>query len=218
MVAFRAIAWEDVISDLMYANAGGKIVPIFILPNGRSTFYQYQGDDPLTFFRVKLGSDGKPVLGPDGKPQYEVAGTISTQKFARRTLLMFFRAPNAPGQYKILAVDDSNAALPPGSCRFLNFSNFSLRISCGAAHGEVDPNGALTLSEAPPGKGDGAAAVEIWAITPQGPIRAYANRWQYGSTTRTLAFFALSPQDSSFELKRILEDLSALPTPPPSKR
>jgi hypothetical protein len=212
------MSWEDVISDLMYANTDGKIVPIFILPNGRSTFYQYKGDDPLTFFRVKLGSDGQPVLGPDGKSQYQVAGTISTQKFAPRTLLMFFRAPNAPGQYKILAVDDSNAALPPGSCRFLNFSNFSLRISCGAAHGEVDPNGALTLSEEPAGKEDGAAAVEIWANTAQGPVRAYANRWQYGSSTRTLAFFALSPQDSSFELKRIFEEVSALPTPPASKR
>ena len=52
------MSWDSVITDLNIAN-GTSVVPMTLLPNGRSGFYDYQGTDPMLFFREITGTDGK---------------------------------------------------------------------------------------------------------------------------------------------------------------
>ncbi len=214
-VSIRLISWDRVITDLMYVNsAAQKMVPVSILPNTRSGFYKYAGPDPVTFFRVKLGPDGKPLLDDKGNPQYEMAGVASVQGF-RRPLLMFFRNQKVPSQYSIIAMEDDDSAVPGGYCRFVNFSSNELKIKCGASDGSVPPSQAVTLSAAPAG-GDPAASIVITANDGQQAARVYSNRWLYNKSLRVLAFIFYSPECKMYVVKRIVEDVAAAQEPKPS--
>jgi hypothetical protein len=202
-VRFRLMSWDSVITDLNYAQ-GRKVVPVSMLPNGRSVFYEYEGPDPLVFFRE--------VAGPDGKLQAEVAGSISPGDFKDRTLLIFFKSPSDPKQYLIKAFDDSDAAIPPGCYRFINISNVPLRVKCGGDTGELPAGNALTLHGNPTSGGE-ITGIQVDAVTGSGVKHAYSNRLPFGKTTRTLIFVFQIPATGSFELKRLPEDIAALPKP-----
>jgi hypothetical protein len=203
---FRLISWDSEISDLQMQNGDGKVAPVRILPNGRSPFYTYEGPGPVAFGRQKSG--------PDGKPVFEEAVTVPIKEFSERTLLMLAPNPDARGRYFATGFDDTDAALPPGTYRFVNLSPKQLAIKCGDGSGAVAPKEALTLKARTTDNPE-IMPVEIWAKSDAGYQRVYSNRWPYGPATRTLVFVYFVPGKKSFELKRIQEDAAALPTPTP---
>ena len=209
-VSFRLLAWDSVITDLNYAQ-GKKIIPVSLLPNARSSFYDYQGaaTDPLLFFRE--------VPGPDGKPQAEVAASIPLSEFKARTLLLFFKTPAKPKEYRVQAIDDTDAAIPPGSYHFTNLTQVPLRVTCGSAAADIPAGVEQTLSGNP---ADGAAIIgmRIDAATASGLKHAYSNRLPFGKSTRTLVFVWQMPETGAFEVKRVAEDVAALPKPSPARR
>ena len=129
-VRFRLMSWDAPISDLNYAQ-GKKAVPVSMLPNGRSTFYDYQGSEPLTFFRE--------ITGPDGKPATKVVATVPLSNFKERSLLLFFKSSTPPDEYRVQVIDDSDQTLPPGGFHFLNLSRFPLKVKCGDNGADVAP-------------------------------------------------------------------------------
>lgn len=209
-VRFRAMSWDATVSDLNYAN-GGKAIPISLLPNVRSQFYDYEGVDPLVFFREITGTDGKPVA--------QVAASIALNKFHPRTLLMFFSiADSSPKQYQVASVDDSDTAIPPGNFCFLNLSQVPLGIVCGASKGSVPGGQTLTLPAAP-ADGGGITFMQVDADYPDGHVsHAYSNRLPFSKTARILIFVSQNPTSGQFELKKIGEDIAAIPKESPSRR
>ncbi|MFZ4778388.1 MAG: hypothetical protein ACOYM3_23710 [Terrimicrobiaceae bacterium] len=203
---FRLISWDSVISDLEFLSGSGKPTPVRILPNGRSSFYEYEGPGPVSFGRMKTG--------PDGKPVFEEAATVPIKEFGERTLLMFTDKTGSPGSYNVVGLDDSDASLPPGAYRFCNLTSLSLALICGDTTGTVTPRGFLTVRAKTTDSGE-VMPLEIRAKTKAGFQRVYSNRWPYGATTRTLVFVYLAPETNLFELKRIHEDAAAIPTPKP---
>jgi hypothetical protein len=206
---FRGLSWESVITDLNIAD-GAKVVPMTLLPNGRSGFYEYQGTDPMLFFREITGTDGKMVA--------EVAGSISLSQFKQRTLLIFFNKPGDPKQYSVAAVDDSDAAIPPGCYCFMNLSKLPLQVKCGASQGNVAANGSLTL-RGNPADGSGMTLMQVNAVNSDGTINhAYSNMLPFGNTNRTLVFVYQMPETDAFIVKRIAEDAMMIPRPTPAGR
>ena len=206
---FRGLAWDAPITDLNIYH-GKKIVPITLLPNGRSGFYDYLGPDPILFFRQVTGTDGK-IL-----PQ--TSGSIPLSDFKQRTLLIFFGKPGQPNQYRVTAVDDSDAALPPGSFCFMNLSNTPLQVKCGPSQGSVDPAQFVTLSGT--GVHEGSTIVmQIDAQSTKGESNhIYSSLLPFGKTNRSFVFISQPPGAAQFEVKRITEDAAMLPKPSPGKK
>jgi hypothetical protein len=205
---FRGMSWDSVISDLNIAN-GASIVHMNLLPNGRSGFYDYQGTDPMLFFRE--------ITGTDGKPAAQIAGSIPLSEFKPRTLLIFFSKPSVPVQYNVAAVDDSDAAIPPGCYYFMNLSKTPLQAKVGASQGNVPANGSLTL-HGNPSDGGGLTGMEVDAVKPDGGIQpAYSNMLPFNKTTRTLVFVYQTPETGQFVVKRIAEDATMIPRPTPAR-
>jgi hypothetical protein len=206
---FRTVSWDSVITDLNYAE-DGKPIPVTLLPNARSAFYDYVGTDPLQFFRE--------VSGTDGKLFAQVAGSVPLSEFHERTLLMFFGQQGTPRQYHIASIDDSDTAIPPGGYCFFNLSQLPLKIDCAASHGNVPPGKSLTL-RGNPGDSGSITYIQVIAQKPDGSLqRAYSNRVPFGKTMRTLVFVFQDPATEEFEVKRLGEDWAVLPKPSPRTR
>ena len=208
-IRFRVISWDKVIDSLQFASGKDQFKPVLILPNGRSSFYEYEGPGPVVFGRQKTA--------PDGKPLFEEAATVPIKEFGERTLLMFTDKPGSPGRYNVVGLDDSDASLPAGAYRFCNLTPRSLSVKCGDTNGTVIPKGFLTVRAKTTDSAE-IMPVEIWAKNDAGFQRVYSNRWPYGATTRTLVFVYLAPGTNSFELKRIHEDAAVLTVPTPRPR
>ena len=207
-VHFRLMAWDAAISDLNYAQ-GKKAVPVSMLANGRSTFYEYQGSEPLTFFRE--------ITGPDGTPATKVVATVPLSDFKERSLLMFFKSSTQPDGYRVQVIDDSDQTLPAGGFRFLNLSRFPLKVKCGDNGADVAPEGEETVD------GTSAAGVQtmgmqIDAVTTTGIRHVYSNVLPYGKTTRSVIFVLQDPLTKAFDIKRLQEDIASLPKPSPTPR
>ena len=203
-VSFRVLSWDAVIADLKFAVDDTKSTAMTILPNGRSSFYNYRGlaDQPLVFFRESQNEKGEVIRTP--------AALVPLNTLYEHSLLMFFSLPNRPGQYAVLAMDDSPKALGPGGYCFMNFSKASLAIKCGVANGITPAGKSLVLVGKPAQEGE-IISVEIYAQeSGSAPKRVYANRWPYDDKTRTTVFVFQVPGTGSFELKRIHEDVSIM--------
>jgi hypothetical protein len=205
-VKFRIISWDRVIDDLFFLSGKGEVKPVLALPNARSPFYEYEGTGPVVFGRQKTG--------PDGKPVFEAAASVPIREFGERTLLLFSDKAGDPGRFQVAGFDDSDSALPAGSYRFCNFTPNLLAVKCGDASGTVPPRESLLLRAKTIDSAE-IMPVEIYAKTEKGSQRAYANRWPYGATTRTLVFISYLPETKNFEIKKLHEDASSIPTPTP---
>lgn len=203
-ITFRVISWDAVIQDLKFAVDDKKSTEMTILPNGRSSFYKYQGlaSELLVFFRESQNEKGETVRTP--------AATVALNTLYEHNLLMFFSLPNRPGQYAVLPMDDSPETLGPGAYYFMNFSKAPLAIKCGVARGIAPIRKSLVLAGKPADEGE-ITSVEIYAKEADSePKRIYANRWPYDDKTRTTVFVFQDPNLGSFELKRIHENASII--------
>ena len=202
--SFRAMSWDDEITDLKIAIDDKKSTSLALRPNGRSEFYRYEGpkDQPLVFFRESKHDKGETVRTP--------AATVPLNTLYEHSLLMFSSLPDRPGQYAVLAMDDSPKALAPGGYCFMNFSKAPLAIKCGMASGIVPAGKSLVLAGKSAEEGE-ITGVEIYAQEAgSAPKRVYANRWPYDDKTRTTVFVFQIPGEGSFELKRIHEDVTIM--------
>jgi hypothetical protein len=206
---FRGLAWDSEITDLNIAQ-GTKVIPLTLLPNGRSGFYDYQGTDPMLFFREVTGTDGKLVA--------VVSGSIPLSQFKERTLLIFFRKPGGLPEYDVSAVDDSDAAIPPGGYCFINLTNVPLQAKCGASQGNIAAKESATL-QGNPVNGGGLTGLQVDAVSPEGRIQhVYSNMLPFGKTNRTLVFVYQEPDTGAYVVKRIAEDAAMIPRPSPQPR
>ena len=207
-VRFRGLSWDLVITDLNFAH-GTKLIPMTLLPNGRSPFYEYQGTDPMLFFRE--------VTGTDGKMNAEVSGSVPLAQFRERTLLIFFNKPAAANYYDVAAVDDSDAKIPPGFYSFMNLSKLPLQIKCGTSQGMPPQAGRSRCEEIPP-MGGALPASKSMPSHRGATDHAYSNVLPFGPTTRTLVFVYQAPETGAFLVKRIAEDATMIPRPSPAAR
>jgi hypothetical protein len=163
----------------------------------------------MLFFREVSDSDGKMVP--------EVSGSIPLSEFKQRTLLLFIGKPENSKQYRVLAVDDSDAAFPAGSYCFMNLTKDPLNLKCGANQGTAAAGQSVTL-QADPGNGNGIVPMQVDAVKPDGGIEpAYSNMLPFGKTNRTLVFVYQAPDTGAFVVRRVTEDVSMLPKTKPVK-
>lgn len=218
---FRLISWSSVIEGLHFRQGDGTLVAVpLILPNGRSPYYTYQGAGPVVFGRVSNGPDGKPLLDEAGNPIFHPAAHLEAAKFSEKTLLMFHEQAGASDRYQIMPLDDSEAALPPGSYRFFNFTPYSLAVQCGDAQGTVASRDSVLLRGKPT---DSPVMIRVVMAAEVGNQlrRAFADRWPYIKTHRTSVFVYYLPNEQMFEVKQIAEDEKSFrrgdppPAPPP---
>ncbi len=196
---FRVLSWDTVITDLLYMKNEGSPVELKILPNGRSGFFTHTGDKPLVFAREARNAENKPIYLP--------AATIPVNQLYSKTLLLLFPSSETPGNYKIVAMNDDNENIPPGGYCFYNFSTAKLQVDCGGEKALVPSKKSATVKGRPETGGE-VQRIEIFSHTESGLVRVFANRWPYGSTTRTLVMMYRSEETGGFELKRLHEDAS----------
>ena len=204
---FRVISWDSPITGLQYNSAKDQVTSIDITPFSRSMFYDYAGPDPLSF--------GHQKAAPDGKMTIDNLASVSLKKFKERTLLIFRPDQKNAGHFTISVIDDGDSSLPMGGYKFINLSKLPISVKCGNTKGYVVAGQSLTLVGSIT-DGSDLMPVEMFIEDHGQNRRIYSNRWGYGKSTRTIVFINYDEFSDSYLVKRIQEDIAAIPTPTPS--
>jgi hypothetical protein len=176
------------------------------LPNGRSSFYSYEGEAPVSFYRKSTG--------PNGETLRDEAASVPVGRLFGRQLLIFMRDPATPGKYRIEVLNDSDDAIPVGAFRFINITDQPLAVFCGGSTGEIKPRGDIVL-RATPREGEDVVGIEVQGLKNGKAVRLYSNRWAFSPTLRGLVFVSQSPGSAGVTLKKIQEDASNARAPKP---
>jgi len=206
-VQFRVIGWDAPIMDVMYAATTNNLQSMMITPFSKTGFYDYIGPDPIIFGYAKQGPDGKPLL--------EKRAAVSLKEFKDRTLLIFKNDQKDPKNLSVSVIDDSDSSVPPGGYKFINLSPKPVNIVCGNSKGMVLPGGGVTLNAQMSPEAQ-LIPVELFVATPTGSKPVYSNRWPYSKNSRTIVFISYETNTSAYLVKRMQEDVAAIPTPTPA--
>ena len=98
-------------------------VPLKFYSSDRSPVYNYEGQNPIVFFRETLAPT---EIDPNAVKRVKVA-EITITKPGGDYLFIFFQNPNSESEsYRIFPLDDSLSTLPYGSVRFFNATSYKL--------------------------------------------------------------------------------------------
>lgn len=121
---FSCLIWEPLPITAVFYRNGKEVVPLELSPGNRSRLYPLKETTGLELYTV--------VTGPDGKATYKLVGKAPLVAGTRRMLFLIEPVPQATElPLKIVGVDDSLDAFPPGTFRFFNFSALPLQVRFG---------------------------------------------------------------------------------------
>ena len=111
-------------------------VPLKFYSSDRSPAYNYEGQNPIVFFRETLAPT---EMDPYAVKRVKVA-EIAIPKPGGDYLLIFFQNPETEAEsYRIFPLDDSLATLPYGSVRFFNATTHQLMGKLGKNEISIGP-------------------------------------------------------------------------------
>lgn len=121
---FTCLVWEPLpIPEIFYLD-GKKYLPLEFSLGNRSQIYPLkQATDFQLYVKDSNAKDGS---------SYKLVGKTPLVSGSQRMLLVICPAPNSGGlPLRLYCVDDSLDAFPPGTFKFLNFSNGALQFKFG---------------------------------------------------------------------------------------
>ena len=181
-IRFNCLAWEPVEPGIRYASYDEASEPLRLSSEFRSPEYRYEGPPRLTFFREKTGPEGKRLRVP-------VAST-EIDPDLRRALFLFFPLTTEDGseRYRILTIDDSRAAFPPGSYRVFNLTDHPIAGMFGEARLRLEPRDNQLVR--PDHESDTNLNIQLAVQNGGEWQRKVSTRWYYRDTARHLVFLA----------------------------
>jgi len=179
---FGVMAWKPVEQGIRFAPPDKPSEALRLSSESRSPEYRYRGPNPLVFFRERTGPEGDTIRDP--------VASIRVPPDLSRALFLFFPvdAPQGAERYRILTIDDSRAAFPPGSYRFYNLTDHRIAGRIG------DSQFVLPLQEnrlVRPDHDNGRnIPLQLAVENPDGWQRKVSTAWLYRETARSLVFLA----------------------------
>lgn len=121
VIKFSCLAWEPLSIPELFYRDGKDYLPLELAPGNRSQLYPMKSGNTLELY-VKID-------GVDGISPYKLVGKAPWLEGARRMLFLVDPVSNSSGMpLRILGVNDALDVFPPGTFRFLNFSNATLHV------------------------------------------------------------------------------------------
>jgi hypothetical protein len=176
------MAWEPVEPGIRYASTGEESEALRLSSEVRSPEYRYRGPNPLVFFRERTG--------PEGETLREPVASVRVSPNLRQAFFLFFPidAPQGAERYRILTVDDSRAAFPPGSYRFINLTDHRIAGQIGDTQFVLPyKENRIVRPEHETGRN---ISLQLAIENPDGWQRKVSTAWLYRDTARSLVFLA----------------------------
>ena len=180
---FSVLAWEPIKQDIYYANAEDN-EKLRIPSEYRSDLYRYEGPPQITFFRTRAGPDGETVRVPVARAEID--------RSIRRPLFLFFpnrEESDEDTEFRILTIDDSPDAFPPGSYRFFNLTDHRIAGQIADERFVLD-QGAAGVLVRPSAETNRNLALQLAVENPGGWERKVSTRWLYRDNARHIVFLA----------------------------
>jgi hypothetical protein len=118
VIKFSCLAWEPLSIPELFYRDGKDYLPLELAPGNRSQLYPMKSGNTLELY-VKV----------DGVSTYKLVGKAPWLAGARRMLFLVDPVSNCSGMpLRIFGVNDALDVFPPGTFRFLNFSNATLHV------------------------------------------------------------------------------------------
>jgi hypothetical protein len=193
---FRVFGWDDSPTDLNY-EFRGKDAALAIIQDNRSVFYDYTGTAVITFYRLKIGSDGKPVR--------EIAARADLSQAGPWPLILLAKNQAKPERYDARVLRDDLVSFPAGSYAFSNFTGASINGSLGGRLFALQPGQHELIKATPRGNGTTVFAALIKTEERQ-KVPIYTNNWAIRPAMRTRVFIrASSDSPTGLIARRVVE-------------
>lgn len=199
-MAFRSLGLGVNLPDLFYLH-NNKDVPLPILEDTRSPFFPLAASREMEFYRIEKLQDGTLLRIPVAKAALPLG--------ARVLLFVFSSGPSK--NIVVEAMDESLAAFPGGSYRFLNRTEQRLEARVREQKMVIPEGGTSLLSSGGTGT---TAFVQLLESGPQRPRILLSNNWAFSAETRTLVVVTPPIPPSSIPIvRRIGEPIAFLQAP-----
>lgn len=203
---FRTLGLGVDCSDLFY-NLKDKDVPISVVEDTRSDFYELPAGDKVTFYKVTQGADTSVVRTP-------VADAVLTGG-GRLPLLIFSASTGGSGSYKVEVLPDDLSSFPAGTYRVLNRTGIPLGCLLAGSPTVVPPDGSALL-EKKPAEGMRTLFFQVYPVGGKSSQPLYSNNWAWNAALRTLVVAAPPVPPSTFPvIRRIVDSVEMLTAPAP---
>jgi hypothetical protein len=136
-VEFSCLVWEPLpIPEVFYLD-GKSYLPLEFSLGNRSQLYPLKQATGLELFVKESGANGATT--------YKLVGKAPLAAGTRRMLFVIYPVPNSGGlPLRLIAVDDSLNTFPPGTFKFVNFSNSALQVKFGGRNTKL-PAGDISV-------------------------------------------------------------------------
>lgn len=137
---FSCLYWEGSPPEQLYFQHGEVFHPIEFMGAGRTKDY------PIPQGMTSFGLHRDTRFPVEGKPPYDLLARASIPQ-ARKVLFVVipFGDDEEFPEYKVVAMDDSLEAFPPGTFRFVNFVPESLFVKCGETTEKIVASGMTVI-------------------------------------------------------------------------
>jgi hypothetical protein len=142
---FSCVIWKKLPYDEIYYRQGAEYLPLKLLANNRSQLYPLKGMEALELHIPGLDEKGRPIYTLVGK------GTFPLN--ANRVIFFIVQREKALLPLGLLGIDDSLEGFPPGTTRFVNMSNLSLKVGFGSSVTNLKPRAMATVESKAPSDG-----------------------------------------------------------------
>lgn len=184
-----------------------QVTKLEVFSTAMGTPVFYQGSTALRFYASE--KDLQAVLG--GSEEVKPVITVSLDKAARRTLLVFVPTAAKAWQCRAFPVEDER--LGAGEYRVYNFSNKKAAGLMGDAKFVIDPGGHHDVRGASWRDRDGDLGVQFGYLDAKGQATmSYSSIWGHAKLARQFLFLVSNPQDpTSLDLRKF-HDVPSVPS------
>ena len=125
-ITFSIISWNKIPDEILYYREGNKVVPLEFKNGVRSIDYKLT-EEEFKIFRKKEGEEVYSIIARASLPASEKA------------LFVFLPVTGGEPKYEIFGNDDSESEFPPGSFKFVNFTEWEITVKCDQSSVDIEP-------------------------------------------------------------------------------
>ena len=200
-VEFSCLAWEPLPIPAVLYRDGKERLPLDFETGNRSRLYPLKEGAGLELYAAQVGS----AAAAD-----QLVGKAPLIPGTRRMLFLIFPARESTGlPLRIVGLDDSLNAFPPGNFRFFNFSATPLHVKFGGQTSSL-PAGEIKVVKS--GVSSDGGLLPIYILDARG-TKVFENRLFAQSDSREMVF--IGPPDSAGGAPKVSFVTEVIPPEPP---
>lgn len=133
-IKFSCVVWKNLSLNELYYQQGKEYLPLEPKRGFRSKLYPLKGETALKLFKKEINSEGENV--------YELVGGANIMEGASEMLFLIEEVPGKRGlPLRVFGIKDSRSDFPPGTYRFVNFTQTNIRAQFGGGNHRIAPRG-----------------------------------------------------------------------------